>query len=286
MDIIRCTYDIPGHIQNLLWEGKWLSVFFEYYKVFYFVAKYRNITKAAEILSLTQPSVTRTIQNLESQLGCQLFTRTKKGVTLTNEGEMIYQRVFSACELLFSAEEELEQLKSANEGIVKIGTDDLNIRQSIFISLFRKYKEKYPHVRLRIMQMDAFELENALGNGTIDFCLLANCSIDTPAAIQRFKATTQLQMQSLGKYPDAIIVGKKYSFLAEHEISFRELEPYPLIAWAPGTATNSFLDELFKEYGMTFRPMIELANIEFQILLTEQNFGYSFVPFHCVEERI
>ncbi len=72
-----------------------MSANFEYYKVFYYVAKFRNITTAARELSLTQPSVTKAIQNLETQLDCRLFTRSKRGVTLTTEGEMIYQRIFS-----------------------------------------------------------------------------------------------------------------------------------------------------------------------------------------------
>ena len=90
------------------------------------------ITTAARELSLTQPSVTKVIQNLEAQLGCQLFTRSKRGVALTAEGEMILQRIMSACELLFSAEEELEQTKSMNSGIVKIGTDDPGYQTGIF----------------------------------------------------------------------------------------------------------------------------------------------------------
>jgi DNA-binding transcriptional LysR family regulator len=96
-----------------------MSANFEYYKVFYYVAKYRNITSAARELSLTQPSVTKAIQNLETQLGCRLFTRSKKGAALTTEGEMTYQRIISACELIFSAEEEIEQTIAMNSGIVK-----------------------------------------------------------------------------------------------------------------------------------------------------------------------
>ena len=63
------------------------STNFEYYKVFYYTAKYRNITLAAQKLFLTQPSVTKAIQRLEEQLDCQLFLRTKRGVTLTAEGQ-------------------------------------------------------------------------------------------------------------------------------------------------------------------------------------------------------
>ena len=56
---------------------------FEYYKVFYYVSKYENLTKAASVLKTSQPAVTRTIHNLENILGCRLFTRSKSGMKLT-----------------------------------------------------------------------------------------------------------------------------------------------------------------------------------------------------------
>ncbi len=59
---------------------------FEYYKVFYYVAKYENLTKASSVLKTSQPAVTRTIHNLENELGCRLFTRSKSGMKLTPEG--------------------------------------------------------------------------------------------------------------------------------------------------------------------------------------------------------
>ena len=63
---------------------------FEYYKIFYYVAKYENLTKAATALKTSQPAVTRTIHKLENELGCRLFTRSKTGMQLTPEGRTFY----------------------------------------------------------------------------------------------------------------------------------------------------------------------------------------------------
>lgn len=60
---------------------------FEHYRIFYYVAKYGNLTKAATVLHTSQPSVTRTIHNLEKNLNCRLFERSKVGMKLTPEGE-------------------------------------------------------------------------------------------------------------------------------------------------------------------------------------------------------
>ena len=67
-----------------------MYVDWEYYKIFYFVAKYRNFTKAARVLGSNQPNITHTMNKLEDQLHCVLFIRSNRGVTLTPEGEMLY----------------------------------------------------------------------------------------------------------------------------------------------------------------------------------------------------
>ena len=65
-----------------------MDINFEYYKVFYYVAKYENITKAAVAIGSSQPNVTRIMKLLESQLGCSLFMRGARGISLTQRGEL------------------------------------------------------------------------------------------------------------------------------------------------------------------------------------------------------
>ena len=73
-----------------------MYISFDYYRAFYYVAKYGSISQAAEALMNNQPNVSRTIKNLESELNCTLFVRSRKGVELTPEGEMLYAHVAAA----------------------------------------------------------------------------------------------------------------------------------------------------------------------------------------------
>ena len=57
-----------------------MNITYDYYRIFYFVAKYQSFTKAAEMLRNNQPNITRYINNLESELGCKLFIRSNRGV--------------------------------------------------------------------------------------------------------------------------------------------------------------------------------------------------------------
>ena len=66
-----------------------MYISYDYYRVFYFVAKYGNLSQAAKLLLNNQPNMTRTIKKLESELGCPLFSRSKKGMRLTPEGKRL-----------------------------------------------------------------------------------------------------------------------------------------------------------------------------------------------------
>ena len=90
-----------------------MYVDWEYYKIFYYVAKYQNFTKAARVLGNNQPNITHSMNRLESQLNCVLFIRSNRGVTLTPEGEMLYSRIASAAVQIQDAEEELSASATA-----------------------------------------------------------------------------------------------------------------------------------------------------------------------------
>ena len=75
-----------------------MDISFDYYKVFYEVARCQNITQAALNLCLTQPTVTKYIHNLEDMLQCKLFNRSQKGVTLTDEGRILFRQINRPCQ--------------------------------------------------------------------------------------------------------------------------------------------------------------------------------------------
>lgn len=65
----------------------------DYYRIFYYVAKYKSFSKAAKILHNNQPNISRTMNNIESEFGCKLLVRSHSGITLTPEGEQLYEHV-------------------------------------------------------------------------------------------------------------------------------------------------------------------------------------------------
>ena len=93
---------------------------FEYYKIFYYVAKYGNLTKASAALQTSQPAVTRTIHKLEDSLGCRLFIRSKSGMELTTEGRTFYKYISAGCAQFFKGEQNITNLLSLEDGAITI----------------------------------------------------------------------------------------------------------------------------------------------------------------------
>ena len=94
-----------------------------YYKVFYTAAKYKNISKAADALYISQPAISKTLSKLEENLNCTLFYRTSRGITLTAEGQLLYERIQEAFQILESGEEELHRMNELELGQIRIGVD-------------------------------------------------------------------------------------------------------------------------------------------------------------------
>lgn len=123
-----------------------MYVDWEYYKIFYYVAKYQNFTRAARVLGNNQPNITHTMNKLEDQLHCVLFIRSNRGVTLTPEGETLYARIASAAVQIQDAEAELSASATLEHGAISISATEtaLNICLSERLQAFHA---QYPGIR-------------------------------------------------------------------------------------------------------------------------------------------
>ena len=155
-----------------------MYVDWEYYKIFYYVAKYQNFTKAARVLGNNQPNITHSMNRLESQLNCVLFIRSNRGVTLTPEGEMLYARIASAAVQIQEAEEELSASATLEHGSISISATETAL--NIYLSeKLRDFHTEYPGIRLRISNHSTPQALQAVKNGEVDFAI-----VSTPAEVE------------------------------------------------------------------------------------------------------
>lgn len=244
-----------------------MDVHFDYYRIFYYVAKYQNFTHAANVLLSSQPSVTRCIQNLENELGCRLFIRSKRGVTLTPEGELLFGRVAPAYENIMKGEEELSQALSSNCGTVSIGATEIAMR-CFLLEQLTAFHAQYPDVRLKIVTYTTVHAVSDLRDGKIDMAI-----VTTPLHFDAPLKSTQLK-----PFQDILVGGPDYAHLASQTLSLRDLSAYPMIGMAGTTMSRQFYEDFYSSCNLAFRPDIELTTTDLVLPMAEQNLGLAFLP--------
>ena len=127
--------------------GQNMNINYEYYRIFYYVAKHRNLTLAAESLHNNQPNISRTIKLLEHELGCPLLIRSNRGITLTPEGKLLYSRIKIAVEQIQTAEEEIIQSTNMQMGSVTIGASETALHM-LLLPVLSRFKKIHPEIRI------------------------------------------------------------------------------------------------------------------------------------------
>ena len=148
-----------------------MYVDWEYYKIFYYVAKYQNFTRAARVLGNNQPNITHTMNKLEDQLHCVLFIRSNRGVTLTPEGETLYARIASAAVQIQDAEAELSASATLEHGAISISATETALNICLSEQL-RAFHAQYPGIRLRLSNHSTPQAIQAVKNGEVDFAVV------------------------------------------------------------------------------------------------------------------
>ena len=250
---------------------------FEYYKIFYYVAKYETLTKAATALKTSQPAVTRTIHKLEGELGCRLFTRSKTGMKLTPEGRTFYGYVAAGCAQFFKGENDLSNLISLENGTIYISATETALHCYLFQAM-EEFNSLYPNVRFKILNNSTTESVNAVKEGKVDLAFVsANLQVAKP-----------LRMKILRKYRDILIAGKRFEELkaGKEELSLKELVSYPWISLTAETISRRFLNEYFEKNSLTFTPDMELATTDMILPAVKHNLGLGFIPAEFADSEL
>lgn len=119
------------------------------YRIFYTVATQGNFSKAASILYISQPAISKAIKNLESNLLTTLFTRNSRGVVLTEEGRILYEHIALAFNHIDTAENAIKNFNELGLGSIHISVSS-TLCKYILLPYLKKYIKKYPHVKITI----------------------------------------------------------------------------------------------------------------------------------------
>ena len=245
----------------------YMEINFEYYKIFYYVAKYENITKAAAALGSNQPNVTRVMKLLESQLGCRLFIREARGIRLTEEGERLYSHVEVAYRHLMNAQEEIGGPAMPGGGSVEIGTTETALHLFLLDAL-HDFRQRYPEVKIKIHNHTTPETIRQLTGGRVDFAVIT-MPYELPATVSGFPVLD---------FEEILVGGTQYKDLCKTSLKLKDIRKYPWIGLGRESATYALYKDFFIQHGVDFEPDMEVETSDLMLPLIENNFGIGFVP--------
>ena len=244
-----------------------MNISYDYYRVFYFAAIHGSFTRAAAALMTNQPNVTRIISNLEGELGCPLFTRSKRGVALTPEGERLFAHVSAAFEQFQTAERELSLERSLEGGVVSIGASEVALH-TFLLPVLKAFREQHPGVHLRLSSHTSPQGVAALQDGLVDFAVVTT-PVNVPAGMEQ---TDLMDIQEVA------VVGEVYRKQIKTPASLRTLLDYPIICLGDETVTRDFYGAFFLRHNLTLEPSIELASASQILPMVRSDLGIGFVP--------
>ena len=227
-----------------------MNINYEYYKIFYYVAKTASISAAAKELCVSQPAVSQAVKSLEQAIGINLFIRTKKGVSLTGAGELLYKHVAEGYEAISMGEQQLARLMHLETGEIRIGASDMTL-------------QFYPGIKVHVT--------NAPTPSTIDH-LFAN-NIDFGIVTTPLPQNPNMEIRNAREIEDIFIAGPRFNNLKGKVLDYPDLQKLPIICLENDTSTRAYVDQFLAHEGVTLTPEFELATSDMIAQFAKRNLG-------------
>ena len=246
----------------------------ELYKTFYYVARSGSITHAANELMISQPAVSKSIKVLERDLNTSLFIRNKNGVSLNNAGEILYNKIKKAMELIISAEEDLTSLNNMEQGYINIGAGN-TIMQRYLMPFIREFHELYPNINVKVHTLVTDELIKKAQLGLIDivFTHLPNNIPDNFDIIK------------IKKLHDILVVNKDSKYINK-TIKKKDLETLPLVLLPLSASNRKNFDKFCSSNNIIIHPLMEIGNDLIVEECAQSGLGVGLVVKEYVQKKL
>lgn len=252
-----------------------MNVNYEAYKIFYHVAVNGSISKAAQKLLISQPAVTWHLQNLESNLGITLFIRTKRGVRLTEEGEIFFKYIKKGIENFTNGENMLTNLKNLDYGVIRIGAST-TVSEHVLIPYLEIFHEKYPNIDIQIVNTLTSDLLTELRNGNLDMLLL-----NLP-----MNENKDLKIQKVMDVQDIFVGNKKYFDMCNGNLTLEQLNNYPLLFQKSPSNTRQYLDSYLKNNNVILNPKTEIVSYNLIMEFIKSGFGIGYATKEFIKDDL
>jgi molybdate transport repressor ModE-like protein len=231
------------------------------------IAEHGSVSAAARARGLTQPSISRQVQELERQLGVHLVERTSQGARLTPAGEILADGARDILSGLSSLPERVKARQGEVSGRVRVGTTD-SIGIYVLPKLLAQFVEDNPRIDVQLVCASSPQLMAMLLDDELDVAI----------------GTTEhpkLSCERLFQNPLVLAYSPE---IPEERVptSIQELAEQRIVTFDKGLTIRNLIDQAFARAGFTFKPVMSLSNVEVIKAMVKAGLGYGIIPDGCV----
>jgi len=246
-------------------------------KVFYTVALRLNFTKAATELYISQPAVSKHIQELEETYKTKLFERNGSKIALTPAGEILVKHTKNIFEIYREIDFDMSSFISERQGLLRLGSST-TISQYIISPVLARFHQKQQEIKVNLLNGNTEQIENALINKEIEIGIVEGQSKN-----QSIKYLPFLKDELV------LVCNSKNPFITENEISLDDLKTMKFITRERGSGTLEVIEYALKQVGLKISDL----QIEMQLGSTESIKSYllnsdcfAFMSIHAVDKEL
>ncbi|MCG9695774.1 LysR substrate-binding domain-containing protein [Shewanella sp. Isolate11] len=226
-----------------------------------------GFNRAAAKVHISQPALSKSLNQLEAELELPLLTRGKRGtsVTLTTHGELVYQYAQKLLETKQALFDELDQLKGLNQGVLKLGLAPLGSAE-LFAPIIAKYRRRFPNIKTQLLVRGGVQQTFALQQGEIE---LATGIIDLK---QEFDGI------AIHSEPMVVVLPSRHPLAALEQIPIGQLNGYAQILFEPEFTLHKMIIDACDNAGVTIDNPTHVNQPDFGIALVAADIGVMILP--------
>ena len=246
------------------------------YRIFYTVANTGNISKAAKELYISQPAISKSIQKLEESVGCKLFSRSSRGVVLTDEGKLLYENVSEAFETLTMGEEKLKRSIELGVGHLKIGVSS-TLCKYLLLPYLKEFIRQNPHISISISCQSTNDTLKLLEDNKIDIGLIGK-----PENLKN------IHFDFLEEIEDIFVAAKDYlrNLKARGIQKDHILQSSTLMLLDKNNMTRQYIDDYLQENQIIIKDSIDISDMDLLIDFARIGVGVACVIKNFVREDL
>lgn len=241
-------------------------------RTFVEVVRQGGFSQAAKVVFTTQSTVSKTIKQLETELGVALLDRRGHRSMLTAEGDVVYRRALKILAERDDLAAELDELRGLKQGTLRLGLPPGG-SSDLFAPLFTIYRRRYPGVDIRLVEDASYRLKEILLSGEIEF------------SVSMLPVSDEFEWQELTNEPLMVLLPADHPLARKKSTHLTNLQHLPFILFQKGFALHWVIVEACRRRGFEPTVAVRSSQIDFMIKLAAAGLGIAFLPRMVAEER-